>query len=354
MRCLLAILLILSGLGPAMASPGDWLDEFIECNEECTAIRQCFGPNESGFLTSHKSSNFKRTPFLLRHFLLWDCASDCDYQCQQIVTKERIASGKKIEQFHGKWPFKRVLGTQEFFSTVFSVGNFIPHYRGLKLLAAERKRTPAWNKARVLLTSYMSVAVVGMLAWTASTVFHTRDVDITEKCDYFFAGATVLSGFHAISIRVFRLDCLDGVRRIFSYSVGALFALHILRLLLDWSYTYNMRFNIFFGVLQYLLLIALAYRNYTKLKTLSYSRKPRYASKSSLLNRLCLVPVGLVIGTSLAMSFELFDIFNYDLQIDSHSIWHACTVLPSWKLYDFFVDDIVHLKACESDNMNAE
>ena len=55
--------------------------------------------------------------------------------------------------------------------------------------------------------------------------------------------------------------------------------------------------------------------------------------------KLCVVPVLLVVGTSLAMSLELFDFFLYDYQIDAHAVWHLCTIWPSWVLYRFFVDD---------------
>ncbi|CDO92749.1 unnamed protein product [Kluyveromyces dobzhanskii CBS 2104] len=179
------------------------------------------------------------------------------------------------------------------------------------------------------LLNYQFIAVAGMLAWICSSVFHTRDLIITEKLDYFFAGATVLAGFHAVFYRVLRLDMHPRIGKLFTAFTFVIFSGHILRLYLDWSYTYNMRFNIFFGLLQYVMLITVAILNYQRLST----------SRAHLIYDLTIVPIGLVVFTGVAMSSELFDFFNYDWQIDSHAIWHALTVLPSFYLYRFFLKD---------------
>lgn len=342
--CLLLSLIGLVNL--ALGSPGDWLDEFIDCRESCEVMRSCSDPStdapdhHNGFDISY----FDETPVFLRKCLLWDCESDCDYQCQQIVTILRIENGEEIYQFHGKWPFKRLFGIQELYSTLFSIANFVPHYRGFKILRSELKKLSHYDKSGILLDKYVYVSIAGMLAWTASSIFHLRDLIVTEKLDYFFAGATVLSGFHAIFIRIFRLDKHDNLRHLFCGTVILIFLMHILRLYLDWSYTYNMRFNVAFGVLQYLLLLTLSYRNYVHLKSQPKSRSSPYASQAQMTWQLCTVPLLLVVGTSLAMSCELFDFFSYTWQIDSHAIWHACTILPSWKLYDFFIRDYRYLK----------
>lgn len=327
--------MIISGLlSWATASPGDWLDEFIECKEVCEAVLSCseLGNEQYEASNEFRAFDFERVSAVQKYLFFWDCESNCDYQCQQIVTQMRISEGEEIVQFHGKWPFKRLFQMQELFSTLFSVANFFPHYRGYQMLMKERSRLPVHKRSRVILDKYLYVAIAGMLAWTASSVFHFRDLEVTEKLDYFFAGATVLSGFHGILTRILRLDRFDQLRRIVSGTALLIFCLHILRLYVDWSYTYNMRFNVLFGVLQYMLLLTLAYKNYQQIKTRRQSRKSQYIPRESLMYHLCIIPVGLVLTTSLAMSCELFDFFSYPLQIDSHAIWHACTVLPSVKL----------------------
>ncbi|AET37335.1 Per1p Ecym_1077 [Eremothecium cymbalariae DBVPG len=328
-----------------LASPGDTLDEFERCNEACLVNRNCADEGqiniEGNSFTSHVFSDI---PWVYKQ-IFWDCSSDCDYQCQQIVTRQRIRDGEEIYQFHGKWPFIRSAGMQEFFSTLFSIGNFIPHWNGFCLLKMELAKVPAGDNSRVILEQYVNVAIIGMLAWTFSSIYHTRDLFITEKMDYFFAGATVLTAFHAIFVRVNRLDRLPVLRRLVSVFVLLIFSLHILRLYFDWSYTYNMRFNILFGVLEYLMLIVLAIKNRKSLKRKKNYRNSLYKPYSNSNFHLFWMPVLLVLFTSLAMTSELFDFFSYDLQMDSHAIWHALTIVPSYFLYKFFIIDYNYLSS---------
>lgn len=336
-------------------SPGDNLDEFIDCTYACEYNRRC--PNSQINYIDPETNMFHDieffdTPPLYSKLLFWDCISDCisdcDYQCQHIITRWRIDEEEEIYQFHGKWPFLRVLGTQEFFSTIFSIGNFIPHYKGFvkfsRIIREEGDRRRK-NSRSILIWNYLYVTVAGMLAWTASSVFHCRDLIITEKLDYFFAGLTVLTGFHAIFARMTSMFLYPKIAQAFTASVAAIFALHILRLYVDWSYTYNMRFNIFFGVLQYILLIMLSCQNYhalQKQKLMGEFKKTAYSSFKGQIFKLCVIPILLVIVTTMAMSLELFDFFSYEWQIDAHALWHLCTIWPSWVLYDFFLEDYAY------------
>ncbi|CEP64339.1 Per1p LALA0_S11e01860g [Lachancea lanzarotensis] len=350
MLILQRLLIVYIALSTALASIGDRLDEFAECVEDCQLALRCPGFEEdfpSG-TASGSHAVFIPASSVASGLFFWDCTAHCDYQCQQIITQLRIHEGKPVVQFHGKWPFKKMLGMQELFSTIFSVANFVPHYRGYRLLQGELKATPLKSKAHLVLNQYVYVAMAGMLAWTSSSIFHFRDLEITEKLDYFFAGATVLSAFHAILIRVGRLYQQDTYLRMASGTVLLIFGMHIVRQYLDWSYTYNMRFNVAFGVLQYILLLVLAYKNFKQLKRRRQPRKAHYKIRKSMVFDLCVVPAALVIGTSLSMSCELVDFFSYKWQIDSHAIWHACTVIPSWKLYDFFIDDYRYLEVCDA------
>ena len=149
MKLSLAILLSFLPL-QVTCSPGDNLDEFWDCRDACEYQRRCPGSpidwidSEKNEFASHA---FEDTPFVLSKFLFWSCIGDCDYQCQQIITKMRMEQGEEILQFHGKWPFLRLLTMQELFSAVFSMGNFIPHYRAfLKLRSKVARATPAENK----------------------------------------------------------------------------------------------------------------------------------------------------------------------------------------------------------------
>ncbi|ONH65179.1 Protein PER1 [Cyberlindnera fabianii] len=279
---------------PTLASPGDNLDEFQHCLEACEYsvchTRSTFYENK--FL----SLPFTDASPLLKYLLLWDCPSNCDYQCQQIITAIRVQRGEEIYQFHGKWPFKRLLATQELASTVFSMLNFIPHY--LNFFKAWSLYQCSVGSKKILYWNVVIIAIVTMCAWTFSTIFHLRDTIVTERLDYFFAGATVLSGFHGLLIRVMRYD-QDQTRRV-------------------WA-------NITVALAQYGLLLVLSYQHYKK--------APQKRS-------LWIKPLLLIASVVFGMSFEVFDFINLNWQIDAHAVWHATTVIPGFWLYEFLFEDI--------------
>lgn len=343
-----------------VGSPGDQLDEFIDCICACEYDRKCAGsginyidPNTNEFHDVNFVSMIDgRKTFLssmVSKATFWDCMSECDYECQQIITYDRIRKNKKILQFHGKWPFKKIMGFQEFFASIFSIGNFIPQYRGYKLiqkrLERNSKRAVTDVFYEMMLRNYMWVSIMGMLAWTSSTVFHLRDLVVTEKFDYFFAGGTVLSGFHAILTRLIYKHVAEERRyrymKIVSGLVVTIFTCHILRLYIDWSYRYNMKFNIFFGVLQYIVLIYVGIDNYIEIQRVRNGSKTEDKSKlQASVFKLSYLPILLVLFTSMSMSLELYDRFSIKWQLDSHATWHLLTIVPSWYLFDFFLADL--------------
>lgn len=321
----------------AAGSVGDWYPEQIQCKYHCEVDNceyQSSIPDEDVDLSSYlyKPLPSQVQPDFIDRLLFWDCVSLCDYQCQQLTTDMIISrmerTNEQIVQFHGKWPFVRTLYIQEFWSTIFSIGNFIPHFLAHKRLSNIKTQ----KKGHLLINNYKLVTTMGSLAWLFSTIFHFRDTLLTERLDYFFAGGTVLAGFYACTMRFLLGGDIHKHKKygLLGLSICLLiFAAHVLRLYLDWSYTYNMRFNIAFGVLQYMMLITIAAKNYH-----TY-RNNRYVS----IFKVSVLPVLLVVGTSLSMSFELFDIFIPWLQLDSHAIWHGLTILPSFYLYEFFIED---------------
>lgn len=335
-------------------SPGDQLDEFIDCTCACEYYRRCAGsginyidPNTNDFhnvdFVALIDNEKNWLDNLVSKVTFWDCMSECDYVCQQMITEDRIQRGEEILQFHGKWPFRKIWGFQEFFASIFSIGNFVSQYRGYKMIRRRMERQKAQPDMfyDMLLQSYLFVSMMGMMAWLSSTVFHFRDLLITEKFDYFFAGGTVLTAFHAILNRVIYKKLHKNnefkymVMQLVRYTTLTIFTCHILRLYIDWSYTYNMRFNICFGVLQYLILIYVAIDNHYEIVT--PTAKGKYKNDTF---RLVHLPIILVLFTAMAMSLELFDNFSTHLQIDSHATWHLLTIVPGWYLFDFFLYDL--------------
>lgn len=318
---LFALLCVFALLPRAAASLGDRLPAFTACVTRCVA-ETCAGTEEEVL------------PLHLR-LLFWTCPQNCDYACQRDVTARRVAAGLSVEQFHGKWPFVRLAGVQEPLSVLFSVLNFVPHYKGLRALLALRRPSTSVASVDRLLAVYIGVAVTGMNAWTWSSVFHVRDFVLTERLDYFSAGLMVLYGFYTAAVRVFRLDrAAPPLRHALALACAAAYLAHVGYLqFVTFSYSYNMLANVVVGLLQNALW--------------SYFAITQYRLHGDAWR---LWPLGLVVSVSAAMSFELFDFPPVLDLLDAHALWHAGTVLPTYWWYNWMLRDIQSLKASKIKN----
>ncbi|KAK9471165.1 PER1 protein-like protein of the endoplasmic reticulum [Dipodascopsis tothii] len=301
----LAVIAMAAGM--VQASVGDRLPEFRKCVRLC-AQANCYDGAPS-------------LPLYLR-LTGWTCERNCDYDCQLVITEERVARGASVEQFHGKWPFQRVLGMQEPASVLFSLMNFWPHYRAFgrlgNTLQEGSERTGYYMKAY-----YLGMTYVGMNAWFWSSVFHFRDFVVTERLDYFSAAATVLYGFFFACVRTFRLDRPShaGARHALAALCLAALTAHVGYLsLVHFSYTYNMAANVAVGVLHNVLWVVHGVRAYW------FDKKSKGAYWA-------LWPIYLVLTISVGMSLELFDFPPILGAVDAHSLWHLVTVLPSFYWY---------------------
>ena len=81
----------------ASASAGDRDQHYRSCVAECSTAERCaaWQPGASLWM------------------LGWSCEHDCRYRCMWQATDARTAAGGRTLQYHGKWPFVRVLGVQE-------------------------------------------------------------------------------------------------------------------------------------------------------------------------------------------------------------------------------------------------
>ena len=215
-------------------------------------------------------------------------------------------------QYHGKWPFVRLFGVQEPFSVFFSLLNLLAHKRGLSDIRAS---IPSSYPLRRF---YLAFGYLGMSSWVFSMIFHTRDFDVTEKADYFAAGASVLYGLYYSLIRIFRLDkpyplSKRTMLRLWTFICIALYVAHVAYLTLwRWDYTYNMAANVALGIVQNVLWSWYSIRRYHRLK------KP-WAAWPGLI----------VAWIVVAMSLELLDFPPLGGWIDAHSLWHLGTVGPT-------------------------
>ncbi|KAI9692072.1 MAG: hypothetical protein M1820_009540 [Bogoriella megaspora] len=303
------LLLTLSSF--ASASLGDRLPDFRDCVQVCV---------------ESTCENGQYAIPLQRRLLLWTCPSECDYTCQHVITDTRLAREPEylspILQFHGKWPFYRFLGMQEPFSVVFSLFNYLAHDYGLQKL---RERIPREYSLRKY---YVAFGYFGLASWIFSMIFHTRDFNVTEKLDYFAAGASVLYGLYFAPIRIFRLDKEDrpekaSVLRVWTALCIIAYVAHISYLgLWRFDYTYNMAANVVVGVIQNIMWSAFSVYRYRKLKV-QWTAWP-----------------GLIVAwIVLAMSLELLDFPPWGGMVDAHALWHLGTVGPTIWWYSFLIKD---------------
>jgi len=216
--------------GRTLASTGDRLPHFRTCVASCI-----------------EHSCPARLSWDLQLFQ-WTCAANCDYACQQTITAERVRKGEAIEQFHGKWPFKRLYGMQEPLSILFSILNFYAHWRGLRYI---RRRIP---KNYAMRPYYVVWSLVGLNSWIWSSVFHARDFKITERADYFSAGASVMYGLFYAPIRIFHLERQTSVIVLWGAACALAFVAHVGYLsFVRFDYGYNMLANVSVGALQHVL-----------------------------------------------------------------------------------------------------
>lgn len=339
-------------LGIADASKGDDLPEFRQCLETCV-ISTCNsdGIYKGTVYDTYSKHRFDRMPLPLHLSILgWNCENNCDYQCQRIITSEREANGLPVYQFHGKWPFLRVFGIQELFSTLFSIGNFIPNYWGFNTIWRQytHERKLGNHEFCNLYWAYILVSVISMCAWFFSSVFHLKDTWDRERLDYFFAGMTVLTGFYAVNVRFFHLYRHENSkkRKFLALTCIFMYVCHVSYLLHVWSYTYNMKANVVIGLLQNFLWVALSITQFNKIKKEQLSLLENL--KQSDVNW-TLTPLLLVLSVSCGMSFELFDFPpKFDL-LDAHAMWHFATIWPTMYWFPYMVKDTEGLKTRKFD-----
>ena len=207
---------------------------------------------------------------------------------------------------------------QEPASVLFSLFNFLAHDNGMSKI---REQIPANYPLRKY---YLLFGYFGLASWIFSMMFHTRDFNLTEKLDYFAAGASVMYGLFYSPIRIFRLDKTrpSNARRnnnsmsilgLWTFVCASLYLLHIGYLtFVRFDYTYNMAANVVVGIAQNILWTWFSVQRYRKV------------------GRLWAAWPGLIVAwLILAMSLELFDFPPWWGMVDAHSLWHLGTVGPT-------------------------
>ncbi|KAG0278802.1 hypothetical protein BGZ95_003090 [Linnemannia exigua] len=296
------------------ASSGDRQGEYISCVNTCNT-ESCQSSNDN-------NNNSNKEPFtppehnldLSLRLTKWTCIDNCRYLCMHSITENAIQQNQPVHQYHGKWPFHRLLGMQEPASVLFSFLNGYMH-----VLAWPRLKG-AIPENYYMRPFYLGYAIVGVNTWLWSAVYHSRDWPSTEKLDYFSAGTAIMYGLFYTVIRITRMV---NIRAQMVWGIVCLIPLllHIGYLsFVHFDYGYNMAATATIGGIHNLLWIGWSITNW---------RERPYAWEPT---------VSAILITS-AMCLEILDFAPLWGILDAHSLWHAATIVlvPIW--YRFLLKD---------------
>uniref|UniRef100_A0A5B7B235 Post-GPI attachment to proteins factor 3 n=1 Tax=Davidia involucrata TaxID=16924 RepID=A0A5B7B235_DAVIN len=264
---------------------------------------------------------YLQEPLYLR-WKQWDCHSDCQYHCMLVREEERQKFGDRPVKYHGKWPFRRVYGIQEPVSVALSALNLAMQFHGwlsffilvyYKLPLQPNRKT--YYKYTGLWHIY---GILSMNSWFWSAVFHSRDVDLTEKLDY--SSAVALLGFSLILAILRAFNVRDEAARVMvAAPLIAFVTTHILYLnFYQLDYGLNMKVCVAMGAAQLLLWAV-------------------WAGVTCHPSRWKLWVV--MVGGGLAMLLDIYDFPPYWGFVDAHSLWHATTTPLTYLWWSFIRDD---------------
>lgn len=315
----------------AFASLGDNLPEFQSCLYQCDCN-------------------------VIPQSIFWSCPANCNYYCQQLITDQLESLNVPMVQFYGKWPFKRVLGVQEFFAMIFSIGNLYVNYKNLRIIYRQFKRNE--SEYKTMYVQYLILLIVTCIGWSFSVIFHFKDTTMSETLDYFGAFAIILCNLNAIVVRVFQLFKHRKKLIIWHTALVALYLYHVIRLKRNWDYSYNTLINIIVGVSAMILWCFHLWRVYcvynqkriiynNSIQLLPYEtkllQKLSYVGMS-LSSLIPLIPIFNNVMLLLGISLELNDFPPIARLVDAHALWHLVTIFPSIVWFDWNVWDIEMLK----------
>ncbi|GMI13619.1 hypothetical protein TrVE_jg2326 [Triparma verrucosa] len=273
--------------------------------------------------TQQLDPNWEHDDWWMR-FMRWDCLSECKYECMQDYSLYRKTKNLPPEKFYGKWPFVRVMGVQELFSSGASFLNGVPH--AVYLLTPRLRSKFSGEKGYYMRMPLLVFSVVAINSWLWSTIFHARDKPFTEAADYFFATMQLMYSMWLAAFRIGRSEGLGRWARLLSgWGLGCgmvgfycYYLNSMLFVLFD--YGWHMKIN---GVLVGAHFISWI------IWSLSLGKKRSYKWQA----------IGFLAMVLLAASCEVFDFAPVWGLIDAHATWHCLTapMLPLW--YQFWIED---------------
>ncbi|XP_070566720.1 post-GPI attachment to proteins factor 3-like [Ptychodera flava] len=309
--CLLALIL-LSSLPTASASIGDRSVYYNRCKHNCS-LDNC---------TNGSLDNFNSRQPLYMKLMGWDCPEECSYGCMWATVELFSNRNVRVPQFHGKWPFIRILGVQEPASVLFSFLNGLMHIIGI---IEYRRRLPS---DAPMYWIWHAFAAVGVNTWFWSTVFHSRDVLLTERMDYFCAASLLLMNIFTLAVRSIGYHqgkCRRDICLVFAAVLLSLFVCHVSYLTFyKFDYGYNMAASVLAGAVNSVWMLIWSVKNWDI----------HGGIKKALV---------ITVSVNFLISLELLDFSPIFWMFDAHSLWHASTILPTLWWYSYIIEDSMYL-----------
>ncbi|KAI3641692.1 hypothetical protein MIR68_000260 [Amoeboaphelidium protococcarum] len=252
----------------------------------------------------------------------YSCLDKCKYDCMFKMVNHNMKSGESIEQYYGKWPFKRIFGLQEPASVLFSLLNLYGQSRGL--LKVQRRVSSKFKLKMPL----MILFITQMNAWVWSSVFHYKDMPWTERMDYFAAMLSIVYGMFYATVRMsfeFKRSQWKRIAGMSAFISVLFYTCHILYLTNRerFDYTYNMIAGVSIGLAH----------NFIWIVWISLKWKHFHA-------RFLLI---LIVTVMLGMLLEVFDFPPLWFVFDAHSLWHLVTGIVSVHIHKFYILDADYL-----------
>jgi len=215
---------------PGLSSLGDKSALYVSCAGQCLE-----------FNCSRGLAQWTARQPRLEALLGWTCRDDCRYVCMWFTVDQFLQAGRKVPQFHGKWPFLRMWGVQEPAAALFSIFNLAANVYMLRwMLKAVPPDAP-------MLKVWVTYSLIAINAWCWSTIFHTRDNSFTEIMDYFCAFSMVLFSLLAYLLRQTGPD-FNHFSLVVCLICSLFFLHHVYSMaIVKFDYGYNMKVNISVG-----------------------------------------------------------------------------------------------------------
>jgi len=307
---------------PSQGSRGDQSPVYHDCWTSCEQTNCSTASSREAWQAGQQPAE---------RWLGWTCSDNCGYECMWYTVDVFTSHGMKVPQFHGKWPFLRVLGVQEPASVLFSLMNLLSNAYMLRWLLRQVPRTAPMYKVWVL------YSLTCIHAWFWSTVFHTRDTPLTEMMDYFSAFSMVLYSLVACLLRL-SSPLHTGVRRhvvprLIVATCLSFFLHHVYSMaFVKFDYGHNMRVNIAVAAANSL---AWLYHVAT-----NWGHVALEGGGGGHVSRDCLLSV---LAFTLSSLLEVLDFPPWLWLLDSHSLWHLATVPIPLLWYRFIAGDCLNL-----------